>query len=91
MKTLPERLLRATYKAQNAIANASVGLELAADNLEDWLQNNSDRMDEGNANALDALVDKLRHVAEQVNDLDTEAMEAVDDYAGGELEDESDV
>ena len=83
-KTLPQKLLRATYKAQNAIANASVGLDLAADDLDNWLGDNADRMAEGDYDALSDLIDRLRHIAEQVNELDTDAMEALDQYTDAE-------
>jgi hypothetical protein len=83
-KTLPQKLLRATYKAQNAIANASVGLDLAADDLEAWWCDNGDRMAEGDHDALSDLIDRLRHIAEQVNELDTDAMEAIDHYTEAE-------
>jgi len=84
-KTLPQKLLRATYKAQNAIANASVGLDLAADELDDWLGDNADRMAEGDQYALSDLIGRLRHIAEQVNELDTDAMEALDQYIDAEM------
>ena len=84
-KTLPQKLLRATYKAQNAIANASVGLDLAADDLDNWLGDNADRMAGGDQSTLSDLIDRLRHIAEQVNELDTDAMEALDQYIDAEM------
>jgi len=34
--------------------------------------------------ALSDLIDRLRHIAEQVNELDTDAMEAIDQYTDAE-------
>lgn len=77
VRNIPKYLLTACSKAQSQVSAASGALDLAADDLEGYLLDHGDQLRPSQVDAADVLIDRLRHISEQVNDLDTEAMDAI--------------